>query len=120
VAYYQTDGANNLQIVCGDGSDTNPNGVAGKHNDGYYCTTSQSIVAWERQVWFFARLMESPRVRVFGIDAKIAPALRKKADELHGAGKITQTIRQRLDKHVVWGAAGGWAFHHHHAHLSFL
>jgi hypothetical protein len=26
----------------------------------------------------------------------------------------------KFNNQIAWGAAGGWQFHHHHIHLSFM
>ena len=100
-AYYQTDGDNNAQIICGDGSDTNANGVPGRYNDGYFCTTEENIVNIEQQIAFFDLLDMCGFLRVAGIDETLA-------DDL---GPSTASMG--------WGSEGGWAFHHHHTHISF-
>jgi len=127
LAYYQTDGANNPQIICGDGSDTNGNGVAGTYNDGYYCTTDTNIVDIPRQAYFLAKMGIHPGVRVFGVDRTLAAALRAEMTRLRDAGDISATeftggsSLGYDDPGVGPGDAGyrGWAFHHHHTHLSF-
>ena len=118
VSYYQTDGANNYQIICGDGSDNNNNGVTGQYNDGYFCTTQQNIVDWERELWWFSRMAESPLVRVTGVDETLADGFAAGADALYAAGDISAPNRDRM-KALGYGNAGGWAFHHHHSHHSF-
>jgi hypothetical protein len=119
VAYYQQDGSNNPQIICGDGSDTNYNGHPGTYNDGYFCTTKQNIVDWPRQVWFLAKLFESGKARVFGIDQMLVEDLGKQLKADHDAGTVSQAIFDAFNQRMAWGNAGGWAFHHHHLHLSF-
>lgn len=120
IAYYQTDGVNDIQIVCGDGSDLNWNEEpGGKYNDGYFCTTKQNIVDWGPQVWFFARLLEYDKARIFGIDQMLVDNLGAKLKALHDQGEISDKIFQRFNDTIAWGAAGGWAFHFHHTHLSF-
>jgi len=101
-AYYQTDGDNDPQIICGDGSDTNYNGRPGRYNDGYFCTTDDNIVDIEQQRQFFDLLNTCGFLRVAGIDETLA-------DDLGSAG----------GGRMGWGSEGGWAFHHHHTHISF-
>ena len=119
ISYYQTDGANDVQIICGDGSDTNANGVAGRYNDGYFCTTNKNIVDWGREVWFFAKLAETPRARVFGIDQTLPDHFTTGADELRTKGDVDAATFARMTT-LGYGAAGGWQFHHHHSHMSYL
>lgn len=127
LAYYQTDGANNPQIICGDGSDTNGNGRLGTYNDGYYCSTDTNIVDIPRQAYFLAKMGNHPGVRVFGVDRTLAAALQTELGRLRDAGEIT-TAEYNGGRSLGYDDAGvtvddpeyrGWAFHHHHAHLSF-
>lgn len=118
IAYYQTDGSNNPQIICGDGSDDNGNGVAGTYNDGYFCTTEENIIDWPRQAYWFAKLATTPLVRVFGIDETLADDFERELDALRVAGDITPEEHGRASR-LGWGNDGGWAFHHHHTHNSY-
>ena len=119
ISYYQTDGANDIQIVCGDGSDTNGNGTPGRYNDGYFCTTDANIVDWEREVWFFAKMADSPLVRVFGIDQTMPAKFTAGADTLLKSGAIDAAAHGRMSI-LGYGAAGGWQYHHHHTHMSYV
>jgi hypothetical protein len=118
LAYYQTDGSNNPQIVCGDGSDTNPNGYSGTWNDGYFCTTETNIVDWPRQAYWFAKLASTPLVRVFGIDETMPDDFNTHLRMLYDAGAITMAEYTGA-RSLGYGSAGGWAFHHHHTHMSY-
>lgn len=121
IAYYQTDGANDYQIICGDGSDKNNNGQPAKFNDGYFCTTNQNIVDWGPQVWFLAKLIEAPnKARVFGVDQMLVKDMGNKLKEFYDNGEISKDLYMKFNKQIAWGAAGGWQFHHHHIHLSFM
>jgi len=122
LAYYQNDSdpnlRNDLQIICGDGTDTNYNGRPGVYNDGYFCTTDMNIVDWPRQAYFFAMMASTPLVRVFGVDETIADDFEREINALYTAGEITSAqATQAL--YLGYGADGGWAFHHHHTHMSF-
>jgi hypothetical protein len=119
VAYYQTDNQNDPQIICGDGSDNNNNGQPGTYNDGYFCTTETNIVDWPRELWWFAKLADSPLVRVFGIDQTLADDFEMGLMDLEARGEITADAAQRA-LILGYGAAGGWQFHHHHSHMSFV
>jgi hypothetical protein len=119
VAYYQTDGTNELQSVCGDGSDTNPNNKPGKYNDGSFCTTTENIVNWPQQVYFFAKLFEAERLRVLGIDQQLVSDLGAELKKQREAGLISDKIFADFNDRIAWGAAGGWEYHFHHVHLSF-
>jgi hypothetical protein len=117
IAYYQTDGSNNYQIICGDGSDTNGNGQAGRYNDGYFCTTNTNIVDFPRQAYFYAMMATSPLARVFGLDQTLPTAVKTELDHQLSMGWITQGQHDRVV--LGYGMAGGWEFHFHHTHLSF-
>lgn len=118
IAYYQTDGSNDPQIICGDGSDDNGNGVEGTYNDGYFCTTEENIIDWPRQAYWFAKLATTPLVRVFGIDETLADDFQRELDALLEEGAITSDEHSRALS-LGWGNDGGWAFHHHHTHNSY-
>jgi hypothetical protein len=119
VAYYQTDGINEPQIVCGDGSDTNYNGQPGKYNDGYFCTTAANIVDWEKQVHFLAKIFESDQPRVFGVDQMLVKDLGAEVSKQYKAGAMSEKVYKDFNSKMAWGASGGWQFHHHHIHMSF-
>lgn len=100
-AYYQTDGANNTQIICGDGSDNNANGRPGEYNDGYFCTTEENIVNIEQQIAILDLIGSTGWLYAAGIDETLA-------DDLSVS-----------DAPLGYGAEGYWQFHHHHVHWSF-
>lgn len=118
LAYYQTDGINDGQIVCGDGSDTNGNGRPGRYNDGYFCTTEDNIVDWPREAYWFAMLASTPLVRVFGIDRTMPDDFRAELRRQHDLGWIADDQYERALE-LGYGASGGWQFHHHHTHMSY-
>jgi len=114
IAYFQTDGANDGEIVCGDGA---------KHADGY-CTdaaTKTNIVDFPRQAFFMAKLFASPRTRVVGTDTVLAPLITHAAQALAALPKghpqrITSDELGGFDSKMAYGT--GWPYHHHHIHLS--
>jgi hypothetical protein len=118
LAYFVTDGTNDGDIICGDGTDTNGNGRPGTFNDGYFCTTEENIVDWPRQAYWFAMLASTPLVRVFGIDETLADDFERELGTQLSMGWIT---RQQHDRAMSlgYGNEGGWAFHHHHTHMSY-
>ena len=118
VLYYQTDGTNNPQIICGDGSDTNGNGRPGVYNDGEFCTTEANIVNFEQQVAFLALMAHSPLWRVVGVDQTVDDDILDEADTQRAAGEFNATIRDRLNS-LGTGSAGYWQYHHHHLHFSY-
>lgn len=123
LAYYQTDGFNNLQIVCGDGSDRNGNGTRGTYNDGYHCTTEDNIIDPTLNAFFFAKMGEHPDTRVFGVDRTLAAQINAAYRELVSEGIVPAgRLPLGFDPDGVGpGEEGylGWAFHHHHSHLDF-
>ncbi|WP_437631923.1 hypothetical protein [Sorangium sp. So ce854] len=114
IAYFQTDGSNDGEIICGDGS---------KHEDGYCSSAAKRkhIVDLERQAFFMARLFRSPRTRVIGVDKVIAPFLSKTAARLNALPardprRITDAELASFSDRMAYGS--GWPYHHHHIHLS--
>lgn len=114
IAYFQTDGSNDGQIICGDGS---------KHEDGYCSSAAKRkhIVDLEREAFFMARLFRSPRTRVVGVDKVIAPFLSRTAARLNALPardrrKITDDELASFSDRMAYGE--GWPYHHHHIHLS--
>ncbi len=118
IAYYQTDGVNDAQIICGDGSDRNENGTRGQFNDGRFCTTEQNIVDLEQQVYFMALMAYHGGWRIVGVDTTVADDIEREVDRLWSLDIISGTVRDRLGS-LGYGSAGGWAFHHHHIHVSY-
>ncbi|MDI1443859.1 PPC domain-containing protein [Polyangium sp. 6x1] len=114
IAYFQTDGANDAEIVCNDGA---------SHADGY-CTSAAAkkhIVDLPRQAFFMAKLFASSRTRVIGTDTVLAPLIRGAAQALAAlpAGdrrKISQSELSAFSNRLAYGS--GWPYHHHHIHLS--
>ncbi|WP_437597906.1 hypothetical protein WMF28_34960 [Sorangium sp. So ce590] len=114
IAYFQTDGANDGEIICGDGS---------KHEDGYCSSAAKRkhFVDLERQAFFMARLFRSARTRVIGVDKIIAPFLSMTARKLNALPerdrrKITDDELASFSDRMAYG--DGWPYHHHHIHLS--
>jgi hypothetical protein len=120
VAYFQTGPDNDYRIICGDGTDRNGNGRKGKFNDGYFCTTDQNVVDVPRQTYFMAMLMGSPLFRVLGIDQTLPDLFFGEVDRMVSAGELPAWASARMHDGLAWGDAGGWAFHHHHIHLSLF
>ncbi|MSP59738.1 MAG: hypothetical protein EXR72_05240 [Myxococcales bacterium] len=118
IAYYQTLPDNDYRIICGDGTDHNGNGQKGKFNDGYFCTTTKNVVNMAQQVWFLALLMSHPLFRVVGVDEKLVDALFAQAEKYVAAKELPAWVQTRFDYGLGYGNDGGWAFHHHHIHLS--
>jgi hypothetical protein len=120
IAYFQTDGLNDVEIICGDGS---------VHNDGWCSPAAEQlhIVDLPRQAFFLGKLCVSPRLRCVGVDAVIGPLIRQAADDLMNLPdgdphKLTPEERNAAHNKIVHGAAGdwnAWPFHHHHMHVSF-
>ncbi|WP_437304693.1 hypothetical protein [Sorangium sp. So ce388] len=114
IAYFQTDGSNDGEIICGDGS---------KHEDGYCSSAAKRkhIVDLEREAFFMARLFRSPRTRVVGVDKIIAPFLSRTAARLNALPasdrrRITDRELASFSDRMAYG--DGWPYHHHHIHLS--
>ncbi len=103
IAYYQTGADNEGRAVCA--------------NDGYFCTSTPNILDATRTAFFMIRLMDSPHLRVIGVDTMIATELMSAANALRSQGVVTQSEVTRLDNYMAWGE--GWPFHHHHMHFSW-
>jgi len=103
IAYYQTGSDNLGRTVCPD--------------DGYFCTSAPTILDARRTAYFMVKLMESPNLRVIGVDTMIATELLDAADQLLSEGKITNAQRARLESYMAYGE--GWPFHQHHMHFSW-
>ena len=103
IAYYQTGADNEGRAVCA--------------NDNYFCTSPPNILDATRSAFFMIRLMDSPHLRVIGVDTMIATELLAAANSLRAQGVVTQSEVTRLDNYMAWGE--GWPFHHHHMHFSW-
>ena len=114
ISYFQTDGANDGEIVCGDGS---------KHADGFCsaAATKKHTVDLPRQAFFMSKLFSSNRTRVIGTDTVLAPLIRDAAQKLTtlpsgDPRKLTAAEASIFDNRMASGS--GWPYHHHHIHLS--
>src|SRR6185436_7689468 len=116
--YFQTLPDNDYRIICGDGSDTNNNGVSGNYNDGYFCLTNQNVVDMPRQAYFMSLMMGFPYFRVVGVDQTLPSQLVAAADKLVASGDLPAWAAFKMHSGLGYGAAGGWQFHHHHIHYS--
>lgn len=103
IAYYQTGDDNLGRAVCA--------------NDGYFCTGAPNKLDARRTAYFMVRLMESPYLRVIGVDPEIATAIRDATEELEAEGLLSSGERRRLMNYMAYG--DGWPFHHHHMHFSW-
>lgn len=114
LAYFQTDGDNSAEIVCGDGS---------VHADGYCsdAAKTQHKVDLPRQAFFMAKLISYPRTRVIGVDKVLAPLIEQAASDLGALPdgdpkKLTSAEVSAFGGRIAYGS--GWPYHHHHIHLS--
>jgi hypothetical protein len=114
LAYYQVGQPDNhLRPVC-------PHSNGGQEQ--YHCVGSPSILDAERTALFLAKLLESSRVRVVGVDGQIGPLLQAEAQTLHGKGLITSASLAAFSSKLAYETSdtgmGWYLFHHHHMHLS--
>ena len=110
IAYFQSDGANDFCVVCGDGSTIVDD----------YCTEQAAqthFVDLPRQAFFMAKLFANPRVRVIGVDEILAPLLLDAAGELYDAGVISEEEMEAFFTRMRYGE--NWPNHHHHIHVNF-
>ena len=109
IAYYQSGTDNWTRTVCGPaGSNVTP--------DGTQCTAaaaSQHIVDVDRQVFFMARIFDSPRARAIGVDPVIATVLQGRATEMLAEGTISAEGHAGIQSRL-----GLWPTHHDHIHVS--
>ncbi|MEE2750104.1 MAG: hypothetical protein VX519_01635 [Myxococcota bacterium] len=103
IAYYQTVSNNLGRTVCPD--------------DGYFCTSEPHILDARRSAFFIAKLMESPYLRVIGVDPMIANDLFDAIDDLYDEGIVERKSVNRLSRYLAYG--DGWPFHQHHLHFSW-
>ena len=104
IAFYQTGDDNLGRPVC-------------PSHDNYFCTGPATLLDAERTAYFLVKLMESPYMRVIGVDPKVAEAVFDAADDLQGEGLISFAERNKLSQYLAYG--DGWPFHHHHLHFSW-
>lgn len=114
IAYYQTGQPNNyLRPVC-------PHTTGGAEQ--YHCTGQPNILDLSRTALFVAKLLESSRVRVLGVDGKVGPLLKSEAKNLLSKGLITSAANAAFSSKLAYEVTDtkmGWfRFHHHHMHLS--
>jgi len=114
IAYFQTDGNNSAEIICGDGS---------QHADGFCSSaaTTSHKVDLPRQAFFMAQLYASTRTRVIGVDQVIGPLIKDAATTLNqlpasDPQHITSSQLSAFNSGMAYGS--GWPYHHHHIHLS--
>lgn len=103
IAYYQTDGTNNGQVVC--------------QHDTFFCTAKPQVLDAPRTAFFMAQLLRSPYTRVIGVDPKIFEELLPAASKLIADGRLLPEDLERFKTKVAYGK--GWPFHHHHLHFSW-
>lgn len=120
IAYFQTDGINNVEIICEDGS---------VHNDGW-CTPEAANthkVDLPRQAFFLGKLAVSPRLRTMGCDVTVGALIRQEANVLRDLPdgdphKLTPAEAGAVVNKISTGTIGdfnAWPYHHHHIHVSF-
>ncbi len=87
-------------------------GYACSSHDQYFCTGPADLLDVPKTTLFLARLMESPNLRVIGVDPEVAMLVQDEADDLLDEGKITAASHSELTGYgLAYG--DGWPFHHH-------
>ena len=117
VAYYQTGTKDHdPRAVC---DETNSAGVKVNH-----CTAFPTTMDWPRSTLFLAKMFESGRIRVAGVDGMIGPQMMKEADKLHKANMLTsralRTLKMRLRWEITNTGQGWFLSHHNHVHVSTI
>jgi hypothetical protein len=117
IAYYQVNQPNNyLRPICDHYSGG---------QDQYHCVSAPTFLDVPRTTLFLAKLMESSRIRVIGVDGTVGTLVEAEAQNLHTQGKISTSSLNaikggKLAYETTDGGAGWFRFHHHHNHLSTL
>jgi hypothetical protein len=115
IAYYQLSGDDNhLREVC-------PHTSFGK--DAYRCTGDPDNLDLRRTALFIGTFLTSDRVRVIGVDGRIAPLLIPTIEKLCGDGVLPALSCERTEMIASETVNRGWGwyyFHHHHFHVSML
>jgi len=117
VAYYQTGTKDNdPRAVC---DETNGAGVKVNH-----CTAFPTTMDWKRSTFFLAKMFESGRIRVAGVDGMIGPQMMKEADKLYKdkllTGRALRTLKKRLRWEITNTGQGWYLSHHNHVHVSTI
>ena len=102
IAYFQTGANNHARPVCA--------------NDGYFCTSDTNTMDAEVTAYFMAQIYASGRLRVIGVDTKLADDLEAAALSLYEQGAISLVQKNKFQNRMAYGE--GWPFHHHHMHVS--
>jgi hypothetical protein len=115
IAYYQRDTPDNgIRAVCWhfvDGVDVG------------HCTRKPRFLDAWRTALLVGAVLESPRVRVIGMDARVAYRVLRAFDALCSAGLVERdacAARGKLVYEVSDTGHGWFISHHHHLHLSLL
>jgi len=107
IAYYQVTSADNkLRPICA---------YANEH-----CSSAPNNLDLWRQAYILGLVMQSPRVRVIGVDGQVGPLVEQAMDVLCGNGWLTgrACTNPPLAYETTDGGAGWFYFHHHHWHIS--
>jgi hypothetical protein len=116
IAYYQLhDGDNLLRPIC---EHTDSRGREQSH-----CVSAPNNLDVFRTALFLAKLHDSPRVRVIGVDGQAGPLIEDAFDQLCAEGwldKDSSVCRggNKLAYETVDRGSGWFRHHHHHFHLS--
>ena len=117
VAYYQIGTKDNdPRPVCDE-----TNGAGTKVN---HCTAMPDTLDLTRSTFYLAKMFESGRIRVAGVDGKIGPQMMVEADKLYKSNMLTGRSLRTLKKRLRWeiaNAGQGWYLsHHNHVHVSTI
>ena len=108
---------NDIDIAYYMKSGNNLGGYACSSHDAYFCTGEANLMDTERTTYFLAKLLESPNVRVIGIDPEVATKVIPESWDQVSEGLFSSTIRSKFNSRLAYG--DGWPFHHHHLHFSW-
>jgi len=115
IAYYQLNTKDNrARPIC----EHSVNG-----NEAYHCTQKPHLLDPWRTALFLGALLESPNVRVVGMDGQVGGIVSSSFQLLCDRGwiqpKACQVPGHRLAFEETNKGMGWFLFHHHHLHLSF-
>jgi hypothetical protein len=107
MAYYGSDGNDDLRSVCGDGTEP-PSGGGHKYDDGGFCTTNKNVVDWHKEALFLAQMAMSPYYRTVCVDRTMPTQLVSAVYSIPDANTSKLTYVCSSDP-----------THYNHAHVSY-